>query len=134
MKDQSHLAAIRKRDAAYKLERWSNGKAHLVALTAFRAVKHVIAATLTKPKGSIMSANNIAERQRQADKLHHEERIAWLSDERPKYADGSPVPEHEILMLLSGSKECLRLINDHGMYTNSANRVPARNEASPSKP
>jgi len=60
------------------------------------------------------------EQQRQADKEHHEGRIAWLGAKNPLWACGTPVSKHEALEMLDKSREALRLINDHGMPTNHA--------------
>jgi len=60
------------------------------------------------------------EQQRQADKEHHEGRIAWLSAKNPLWACGTPVSKGEALWMLSASREALRLINYHGMTTNHA--------------
>lgn len=60
------------------------------------------------------------EQQRQADKAHHEGRVAWLSTERPIWACGTPVSKHEVLEMLSKSREALNYIVNHGMTTNSA--------------
>jgi len=60
------------------------------------------------------------ERQRLADKAHHEERIAWLSAPSPRYACGGPVPPSFAATLLRQSHEALRMINEHGVSMNSA--------------
>ncbi|MBU9643739.1 hypothetical protein KTF36_17965 [Burkholderia gladioli] len=65
------------------------------------------------------SAKALHERQRHYDELHHLMRMEWLSDERPRYADGVPMPKHEAKTLRNLSTECLRLIQQHGMRTNS---------------
>ncbi len=69
------------------------------------------------------------EQQRQADKAHHEGRIAWLSTERPLWACGTPVPKHEALEMLGKSREALGYIVNHGMTTNSAEPVLLGEEA-----
>jgi len=66
------------------------------------------------------------EQQRQADKAHHENRIAWLSKNRPRFACGTPLPKHFAAELLNKSREALRLIVEHGMSTNSAD-LPTKN-------
>ena len=58
--------------------------------------------------------------QRNADKEHHEGRIAWLSGEAPRWACGARVLKHEAAEMLVKSREALRYIVDHGMSTNSA--------------
>jgi hypothetical protein len=57
--------------------------------------------------------------QRHYDRIHHISRIEWLSAESPSYDDGSPVPEHLALSLLTSSKECIGIIDAHGMSTKS---------------
>lgn len=54
------------------------------------------------------------ERQRYYDGLHHEKRLADLDGGKAEHFSS-----HERLFLKSGSIECLRLIRDHGMSTNS---------------
>lgn len=63
---------------------------------------------------------NLHEQQRQADKAHHESRIAWLTTEAPCYADGVRVPKYLAENMLTKSREALRYIVEHGMSTNSA--------------
>jgi len=67
-----------------------------------------------------MTSHEHQERQRQADKAHHEDRIAWLSAEHPVWACGTPIPRYLVNQMLAKSREALRLIVDHGMSTNSA--------------
>lgn len=57
---------------------------------------------------------NLHERQRHYDRLHHEKRLADLDSGTAKHFSN-----HERLFLRNGSIECLRLIRDHGMSTNS---------------
>lgn len=54
------------------------------------------------------------QQQRHYDRLHHEKRLADL-------ASGQFIHfgKHERLVLETGSRECLRLICEHGMTTNS---------------
>ena len=59
------------------------------------------------------------EQQRKKDKKHHEDRISWLTADKPCWACGTPVPKHEAIEMLNKSREALHLI-DHGMTTNSA--------------
>ena len=66
------------------------------------------------------------EQQRQADKAHHEGRIAWLTADDPRYADGVRVPKYLAENMLTKSREALRYIVEHGMSTNSANVRCAR--------
>lgn len=54
------------------------------------------------------------EKQRHYDGLHHEKRLADLDGGKAKHFSS-----HERLFLRNGSIECLRLIRDHGMSTNS---------------
>lgn len=54
------------------------------------------------------------ERQRFYDGLHHEKRLADLDGGNCEHFGN-----HERLTLKNGSVECLRLIRDHGMSTNS---------------
>ncbi|WP_447869900.1 hypothetical protein [Serratia fonticola] len=65
------------------------------------------------------AAKALHARQRRYDKLHHEMRLKWLREKPCMWAHGYPMAEYERLTMLRGSKECLRLINDHGMSTNS---------------
>lgn len=60
------------------------------------------------------------EQQRQADRAHHEGRIAWLTANAPCYADGERVPKHFAAEMLIKSREALCYIVDHGMSTNHA--------------
>lgn len=66
------------------------------------------------------AAKALNDRQRALDKAHHESRVQWLTTEPCLWGDGSRMAEHDRLILLNGSNECLRLINEHGMSTNSA--------------
>lgn len=66
---------------------------------------------------------NLHEQQRLADKEHHEGRIAWLTADAPRYADGVRVPKYLAENMLTKSREALRYIVDHGMSTNSAQIV-----------
>ena len=61
-----------------------------------------------------------ADKQRQADKAHHEGRIAWLETGFARWSCGTPVAKHEAEEMLLKSREALRYINEHGMSTNSA--------------
>lgn len=54
------------------------------------------------------------ERQCRYDRLHHEKRLADLDGGKADHFSS-----HEQLFLRDGSIECLRLIRDHGMSTNS---------------
>lgn len=74
--------------------------------------------------GSERNKLTLHEAQRHLDRCHHEERLAWLSQDAPTWADGSPVSASDKLQMSTASRECLRLINDHGMSTNSANPPP----------
>ena len=60
------------------------------------------------------------EQQRLTDKKHHEGRVAWLTGKAPIYSCGTPVSKSEKEQMLNASRECLRLINNHGMSVNSA--------------
>lgn len=68
---------------------------------------------------STASAKALQDRQRHYDELHHLMRIEWLQGGKPRNAEGTSMPKHEALKLLNGSKECLCLIQQHGMSTNS---------------
>ena len=65
-------------------------------------------------------ATALHERQRRADKAHHESRIAWLSEDRPVWACGTPVAKHIAAEMTMKSREALRCINEFGMASNSA--------------
>lgn len=54
------------------------------------------------------------QQQRHYDRLHHEKRLADLAA-----GQFTHFGKHERLVLETGSKECLRLIIEHGMSTNS---------------
>lgn len=56
----------------------------------------------------------LQQQQRHYDRLHHEKRLADLASGQFNHFG-----RHERLMLETGSKECLRLIREHGMSTNS---------------
>lgn len=60
------------------------------------------------------------ERQRQADRLHHEGRIAWLTADAPRWACGTPVAKHDADAMIKASRQALHQINDLGIYINSA--------------
>ena len=64
------------------------------------------------------------EQQRQADKTHHEGRIAWLTEGSPRWGCGAPVSKHMAAEMLAKSREALSYIDDHGMITNSAPTAP----------
>jgi len=68
----------------------------------------------------VSTSKEFNEKQRQADKKHHEDRIKWLTGEKPRWGCGTPVSKHEVLQMLNASRSCLVLINEHGMSTNSA--------------
>ena len=55
------------------------------------------------------------QQQRHYDRLHHEKRLADLAS-----GQFTHFGKHERLVLETGSRECLRLICEHGMTTNSA--------------
>jgi hypothetical protein len=42
-----------------------------------------------------------------ADRRHHEDRIQWLTQENPCWADGSPVSASDVRHMLKQSRECL---------------------------
>ena len=69
---------------------------------------------------------NLNEQQRQADKAHHEGRIAWLTADAPRWACGTPVAKHMAAEMLLKSREALRYVSEHGMSTNSADVRCAR--------
>jgi hypothetical protein len=54
-----------------------------------------------------MTSTEISQKQRSADRKHHEERVAWLSEPHPKYACGTPVNKHDAAGMLQQSKEAL---------------------------
>lgn len=54
------------------------------------------------------------QQQRHYDRLHHEKRLADLAS-----GQFNQLGKHERLVLETGSRECLRLICEHGMSTNS---------------
>jgi hypothetical protein len=54
------------------------------------------------------------ERQRYYDRLHHEKRLEGF-----EIGEFEGLGKHDRLTLENGSRECLRLIIDHGMSTNS---------------
>ncbi|QJQ21425.1 hypothetical protein HG549_16330 [Pseudomonas sp. SK] len=56
----------------------------------------------------------LQQQQRHYDRLHHEKRLADLASGQFNHFG-----RHERLMLETGSKECLRLIREQGMSTNS---------------
>ncbi|MBN4165057.1 hypothetical protein [Pseudomonas fulva] len=56
----------------------------------------------------------LQQQQRHYDQLHHEKRLADLASGQFNHFG-----RHERLMLETGSRECLRLIREHGMSTNS---------------
>jgi hypothetical protein len=66
-----------------------------------------------------LSAKEQHDRQRHYDRLHHLSRLAWLSQPAPSYSCGTPVSGCDVLKLSNGSKDCLALIEQHGMSTNS---------------
>ena len=53
------------------------------------------------------TSSEIAKAQIEAERKHHEERIAWLTDPNPKYACGTPVNKHDVASMLQASRECL---------------------------
>lgn len=54
-----------------------------------------------------MSAREIYEAQKARDKKHHTERLAWISTERPLYADGTPVAALDVINWRKDSAACL---------------------------
>lgn len=54
-----------------------------------------------------MTAKQMADEQRAADKAHHEARVAWLTSDAPKWACGTPVDESDRLSLLRQSRHYL---------------------------
>ena len=60
------------------------------------------------------------EQQRRADKVHHEDRIVWMTADAPRCACGTPVAKHMAAEMLLKSRDALRYVNEHGMSTNSA--------------
>lgn len=58
-------------------------------------------------------------RQREADRVHHEGRVAWLTRERPRWPCGEPVARWEVVAMLEQSQRALRLI-EQGMSTSHA--------------
>lgn len=67
-----------------------------------------------------------SERQRQANRAHHESRVAWLSAESPRWACGTPVAKHEAREMLTKSHESLEHINKYGMNPNHADAICER--------
>ena len=50
----------------------------------------------------------IIQRQREADELaNHQERVQWLSCDKPAWADGTPVDEHSRHVLLLQSQAAI---------------------------
>ncbi len=58
--------------------------------------------------------------QLQADRAHHEGRIAWLTACVPRWACGTPVAKHIASEMLLRSRHALLYLYEHGMSTNSA--------------
>lgn len=54
-----------------------------------------------------MNAHEIYEAQCRRDKQHHEERLEWLTEETPKYADGVPVDKIDVINWKAQSELCL---------------------------
>lgn len=54
-----------------------------------------------------MTSLELAHKQKAADRKHHEERVAWLSEENPKYACGAPVEKCDVNNMLNESQLCL---------------------------
>lgn len=54
-----------------------------------------------------MTAQEIFDGQKEADRRHHRERIEWLSEPQPKYADGVPVSKYDIHKFMMQSKSAL---------------------------
>ena len=71
----------------------------------------------------MMNTKEIADKQRHADKAHHEKRLKWLSVESPIWSDGVPVRTHEKAEMIVKSNEALALIN-HGMSTGHCHCEP----------
>lgn len=58
------------------------------------------------------------QRQRHYDRLHHQDRLQWLSGPSPMWADGTPVGKHEQAQMVNASREQLHLIDEHRMAVN----------------
>lgn len=65
------------------------------------------------------AAKALHDRQRHYDRLHHRDRLKWLSEPSPKWGDGTPVAKHEQVQMTQASHEQLGLIEQHGMSDNS---------------
>lgn len=65
-------------------------------------------------------AKAMQERQKLADITHHEERVAWLSQENPTYENGEPVQSFDAQEMLKSSISCLDFIRKTGMSVGHA--------------
>jgi hypothetical protein len=65
--------------------------------------------SIVKPFTAGKPALYLAQRQAYYDRLHHLLRVEWLSQEKPCYSCGTPVPESEKQILLELSKITLQL-------------------------
>lgn len=73
---------------------------------------------------SSKAAKAMNQRQRDADREHHLDRLQWLATESPRYACGSPVPPSEAAQMTMASRQALELIDLHGMSLNHARMKP----------
>jgi len=54
-----------------------------------------------------LTTTEIFQKQVAADRTHHAERIEWLTEDCPRYADGVAVNRHEVASMLRESLACL---------------------------
>lgn len=54
-----------------------------------------------------MTALELANQKRLLGRLHHMQRIEWLSEENPVFACGTPVSKSDVFNLLQASKQAL---------------------------
>lgn len=54
-----------------------------------------------------MTSLEIHQEQVRKDREHHAERLAWLSESRPLYADGTPVAAIDAINWKAESERCL---------------------------
>jgi hypothetical protein len=67
-----------------------------------------------------MSAKAIQEEREREDYERHQERIAWLSQDNPTWADGEPVLSSDILMLREQSEGGIALLLRMGYAPNTS--------------
>ena len=54
-----------------------------------------------------MTSREMFEAQKERDRKHHADRLAWLSAERPPYGDGTPVAAVDVMNGREVSAACL---------------------------